>query len=137
MNQDLKSISEDDILAIKEISDRFVRAVNARDWASVAALYTADAIFMPANMPRVEGRDSIRTWMEGFHPMNNFDLVVEKIDGAGDMAYVYGSLMMTFTSEEGLEQMRDIGKYVEIRRKQEDGSWLLAVDIFNSDNPSA
>ena len=29
--------------------------------------------------------------------------------------------------------VEDVGKYIEIRRKQADGSWLLDVDMFNSD----
>jgi ketosteroid isomerase-like protein len=29
--------------------------------------------------------------------------------------------------------VEDQGKFLEIRRRQPDGSWLLAVDIFNSD----
>ncbi len=36
---------------------------------------------------------------------------------------------------EGMPPVQETGKYIEIRRKQEDGSWLLAVDIFNSDTP--
>ena len=136
MNTNLSILSEEDIQAIKEITTRFAQAVNAKDWASVAALYTEDAVFMPANMPRVEGREAILTWMQGFPPLQNFELVDEGIDGAGDLAYVFGSVVMTFAAEEGQESVKDIGKYVEIRRKQDDGSWLIAVDIFNSDAPA-
>jgi ketosteroid isomerase-like protein len=28
-----------------------------------------------------------------------------------------------------------MGKYLEIRKRQPDGSWLVAADIFNSDKP--
>ena len=31
--------------------------------------------------------------------------------------------------------VHDEGKFVEIRRKEPDGMWLVAVDIFNSDLP--
>lgn len=31
--------------------------------------------------------------------------------------------------------VKDSGKYVEVRRRQADGRWLVAVDIFNSDVP--
>jgi ketosteroid isomerase-like protein len=33
--------------------------------------------------------------------------------------------------------MVDKGKYVEIWKKQPDGSWKCAVDMFNSDLPAA
>jgi len=41
--------------------------------------------------------------------------------------------------EEGQYEMRaggnvvDTGKYVAVHRKQPDGSWKYAIDIFNSD----
>ena len=31
------------------------------------------------------------------------------------------------------EPLEEVGKYIEIRMRQPDGSWRLAVDIFNSD----
>jgi len=31
--------------------------------------------------------------------------------------------------------IEDHGKFLEVRRKQADGSWLMVADIFNSDVP--
>jgi ketosteroid isomerase-like protein len=55
------------------------------------------------------------------------------VDGAADIAYVYGnySLMLTLPGEE--QPVPDRGKYLEVWRRQGDGSWKLALDIFNSD----
>ena len=33
------------------------------------------------------------------------------------------------------QPIQDHGKFIEIRRKQPDGSWLISRDIFNSDLP--
>ena len=36
----------------------------------------------------------------------------------------------------GAEPVHEAGKYIEIRKKQADGSWLLYRDIYNSDMPA-
>jgi ketosteroid isomerase-like protein len=35
-----------------------------------------------------------------------------------------------------VEPQRDRGKYIEVWRRQTDGSWLIADDIFNSSEPA-
>ena len=58
------------------------------------------------------------------------------VDGRDDLAYVVGTYTMTIVPPGAPGPINDSGKYVEIRRKQSDGSWLIAVDIFNSDLPT-
>jgi len=40
---------------------------------------------------------------------------------------------MIFQPEGAPGPIEEIGKYLEIRKRQPDGSWLLIVDISNSD----
>ena len=42
---------------------------------------------------------------------------------------------MTIGPEGGPGLVENIGRFVEIRKKQSDGSWQIAVDTFNSDKP--
>jgi ketosteroid isomerase-like protein len=60
-------------------------------------------------------------------------LTIDEIDGRADLAYVRGSYSMTLHPQGAPAPVDDVGKYLEIRMHQADGSWLLAVDIFNSD----
>lgn len=129
------AFSDEDIAAIKESSEAFVQALLSKDWPAVAAMYTEDASFMPPNQPIVQGRAAIQTWMEAFPPLAEFNLTPVEIEGCGDLAYVRGTLSMTIASEGAAEPIQDIGKYIEIHKKQMDGSWLIALDIFNSDMP--
>ncbi len=128
------SLSDADIAAIEEGSAAFVAATNANDWGGVAALYTEDAVLMPPNGPALEGQAAIEAFFAAYPPFSGFTLNPVEIDGRGDLAFVRGTYRLTLEIE-GMEPTPDTGKYIEIRRKQEDGSWLLAVDIFNSDIP--
>jgi ketosteroid isomerase-like protein len=69
--------------------------------------------------------------------MSNIEFNQVEMDGAGDMAYVYGTYSMMLAMPGMEEPVPDHGKYIEIWRRQEDGSWRLARDIFNSDLPLA
>ncbi|MCH7490100.1 MAG: hypothetical protein IID05_05335 [Gemmatimonadetes bacterium] len=42
---------------------------------------------------------------------------------------------MTLTAVGGGDPMLDVGKGFHVYRRQRDGSWKIAQDIWNSDNP--
>ena len=71
--------------------------------------------------------------MEAFPPASKFELQIDELDGQGDLAYVRGHFHMVMNPEGAPEPVEDRGKYVEVRRKQADGTWLMSVDTFNSD----
>ena len=128
-------LAEVDKGAIRAGTDSFVANVRARRDSGTALLYTENASLMPPNGGVVEGRAAIRAWMEAFPPMSEFTLTPVEIDGRGDLAYVRGTYAMTIAAASGKAAMSDHGKFVEIRRRQPDGKWLISVDIFNSDVP--
>jgi ketosteroid isomerase-like protein len=55
---------------------------------------------------------------------------------AGDLAYVSGAYEETMTDGSG-KSVKDHGKYVEIFKKQADGTWKVVADIWNSDLPAS
>ena len=130
-------VSQEDIGKINEVTEAFAKAALARDWAAMAALYVDDAVLNPPNSPGVKGRAAIRAWMEqSFPPLTSFKATNVKVDGQGDLAYVLGVYSMTIAPPGAPAPINDTGKYVEIRRKQPDGKWLIAVDMFSSDLPA-
>jgi uncharacterized protein (TIGR02246 family) len=126
-------LSDADIAAIRAATDSYAtQAVAGRD-SAVAAQYTENAIAMPPNQPALEGRAAIRAWFEAFPPMSAMSFTVLDIDGRGDLAYVRGTYTLTIAASNKTPAMPDHGKYLEVRRRQADGSWLITADIFNSD----
>jgi len=55
---------------------------------------------------------------------------------SGDLACVSGTYDETMTDASG-KSLKDHGKYVEVWKKQADGTWKVVADIWNSDLPVA
>ena len=123
-----------DRAAIEQGSTEFEEAVRAGNFASVAGLYAPNAVMMPPNEAAVSGPAAIQAWMEAFPPITQFELTNTAIDGAGDIAYVTGTYSMTLMTPDSTT-VADNGKFIEIRRRQADGRWLMTHDMFNSDVP--
>lgn len=128
------TLSSADMHANQSLVNEWTRLLMAKKFDSLALLYTADANVLPPNAPVVHGREAIQRFMAGFPSITAFRAVDDTIDGAGTLAYARGRYWMTF----GIAGApSDSGKFVEIRRKQADGSWKLEVDMFNSNVPTA
>ncbi len=128
-------LSEEDVAAITASTDVFAEAVMAGDWAALAALFTEDVVFMFPNGPVVDGRVAMHELLEPFPPFAHFEATIVQIDGRGDLAFVRGQYDESYIVEGTPEPIQEIGKYVEIWRKQPDGQWLISVEIWNSDVP--
>jgi ketosteroid isomerase-like protein len=129
-------LTEADRDAIGDVTEAAVQMANeATEWTAYTDLYYAeDAIILPPNAEAIRGREQIASFFGTFPPIS--DMRFEQIDvgGARDVAYVYGTYSMVMTPEGG-EPEQDSGKYIEVWKRQADGSWKVTLDIFNSDLP--
>lgn len=123
------SLSAADTQAINAGSDRFVKHLLAGNADSLSQLYASDAIVMAANMPEIRGRDAIRAFFAAFPPVAEAALMNDTIVGFGNLAYVRGRYRSRF-AEDGAPL--DSGKFVEIRQRQADGTWLFVLESFST-----
>lgn len=127
-------LTESDLIAIKAASKLWVETYNKNDWAALADLFTPDAIMMPPNGPSVQGRDAIEAWEREYETGFRIAFQLLDIDGSGDVAYVSGKSCVFIPDESGVYGV-DVGKFLEVRRRQSSGEWLIVADVFNSDLP--
>ncbi len=132
-----KGLSEMDVRKIDEATQMAMKAALAKDFATWAALFLDDAVLNPPNEPAVKGRAAIRAWLEKFPPITEFKLKNDYVEGREDLAYVLGTYSMTIVPPGAPGPVKDSGKFVTVVRRQPDGRWLAAVDMFNSDLPAA
>ncbi len=112
-------------------SDAWEAALNAPDLDALVELYTADARIMPPDGEISTGRDAAGA---AFGSMidaglgGRTDIVEARI--SGDVGYIVGTYVITAG-----DNTVDRGKYTEIWKRDTDGQWRIASDIWNSDGP--
>lgn len=124
-----------DEAAVREALDIEMKSANAADAAAWASIYTEDAIVLRPHANSLEGREAIQKWLGTLPPISNAKGEVREVFGYGDLAYSRGSYSMTFTIPGVPRPIEEQGKFVQIFRKQSDGSWKMAREIYNSDLP--
>lgn len=129
----LPPLTAEDEAAIRAVSDRFVESLVSRDFDATARLYTRDAVLMPPHHPVVRGRRAVREWVATFPTVLQCSFTILEIDGRADLAYVRGAFSMRVLADRTAGTVEDAGKYLEIRKRQPNGSWPIVAEIFNSD----
>ncbi|MEQ1867393.1 MAG: nuclear transport factor 2 family protein, partial [Micropepsaceae bacterium] len=122
-----------DETALRGALDDYFSAAVSGDASRWAALYANDAVMMPPNSAAVEGRGAIETWLKALPVViTEMDGEALEVDGTGDRAYVRGTYAMSMKVPRVTQPVRQDGKLLQIYARQQDGTWLLARDIWNA-----
>lgn len=104
------------------------------DSGAVAAftMYLAEnAVQMPNGAAPITGRDSIISAMaSGPEVKLIWEPKHAEVAESGELGWTWGIYQATFTNGDG-EDVSSAGKYVNVWRKQDDGSWKVIVDMGN------
>jgi uncharacterized protein (TIGR02246 family) len=133
---------ESDIAAINELrSERFEAFQNAPTPAAKADAYVRgvaeDAIWMPPHSSLVSGRDAIREWANEFFSNWTFEIAASTdvtVKISGDLAVRRWVSMGTYAPQGAGEPVQFHQKFVEVLTRQEDGSWLISIQMWSSNN---
>ena len=129
-------LSEPDKDRIRKVVDDATRTIAppTSDVDAYAKLYYAeDARVLPPDGATVTGREAITAFLRSVGAVQEFRATILALEGRNDLAYVHGAYEMSVLPAGAAEPVGDKGKYLEIWRKQRDGSWKVALDIWNSD----
>jgi len=132
--------TEDDVTAIRALAEEWSSAVEAGDVAGVLATYPDDAVRMPPDAAPYSGRQVFNEYFTGIFDTFVVGVVwpvegTEEIAVANGWAYHLGEYILTITPRAGGETIEEHGTAVEICRRQPDGSWRFAREIWNRNNP--
>ena len=127
-----------DEAALRKLDDEWSKAAGARDVEKTISYYSDEAVVMPPNIPTLTGKEPIRTLWKSMLGSPDFSggWKATKVDVArsGDLAYVSGTYEFNEKDDSG-KPITDKGKYLEVWKKQADGSWKCVADMFSSDLP--
>jgi uncharacterized protein (TIGR02246 family) len=121
---------------IGDVTKRFAAAYNRGDIAAAVEFYTRDAKFLHPNTEIISGKKAIKEFFEVGKAMGLRRISFKGLEAGldGNLAYERGVINMDIAPEGG-QAMKDKGKYLVVMKRQADGSWKVAVDIWNSDLP--
>lgn len=125
-NYSLGSVKE----AIQEKNQMFAAAMAKGDAAGVAACYTLDAEFMAPGAPSVQGRANIQAAIAGYIAQGFTEYTVLATIVYGNIDVVGVQEAYSLSQPGGVN--KDVGKSIQLW-KQEEGSWKIFRDCFNSD----
>ena len=122
--------------AIRQADVDFATALNGGDMAKVMAFYTDDAVVLPPNAPPFRGKAAIQQFWTAFLATAKFHVTLtpDNVMQSGDLATEVGHYDLTITPNGGGPAAADSGKFA-VTWKKAGGKWLIAVDMFSSNNP--
>jgi uncharacterized protein (TIGR02246 family) len=136
-----------DVAKIGELRAAWAKAFTAGDTATLATLYTDDAVVMPENDGAVVGKEAVLKMWTDVHAQYKCDatLASDETKVMGDWAFDRGQFTMILTPKTPPDpktlapgttgQTMEMGKYIVILQKQADGSWKIAREIGNANGP--
>ena len=122
---------------IGQVGDRELSAFSAGDIDGNLATLTQDVVMMPPNEQLLTGTAEVRSWLRRVH--DQFTINSRYTDShivvAGDWAIQRYTGVGTVTPKKGGRPIEERFKGIHVYRRQPDGTWLIAQDIWNSDVP--
>ena len=126
--------SPDDVVAIRKLFAANAAALTAGDLAALAGMYEEDAIELPPNSPALNGWEAIRSTLEnglkGIKVAATIEVV--EVSSANSWAFARGTYRTVTTPEGGGPATVAIGNWLDILRRQPDGSWKIARSTWSS-----
>ena len=119
--------------AVRDADAEWSKVAGAKDLDKTVSFYADDAMILPPNQAMVTSKTGIRDLWKGFlDSLTDISWKTTRVQMAksGDMGCLIGTY--AWTMKDG---SKDKGKYCEVWKKQADGKWKVATDMFSSDLP--
>jgi ketosteroid isomerase-like protein len=106
-----------------------------RDVEAILSYWTDDAVVMPPGFPAVIGKAALREYILGSLKIPGFNITWSSNDVTfspdGNLAYMFSENSVTMNGADG-RPATTAGRAVTIWRRERDGEWRCAVDIWNA-----
>lgn len=111
-------------------------ASEGRDIERVLSYWTDDAVVLPPGLPAVVGKAALRQYVEGSMQIPGFRITWTSTDVTfspdRNLAYIFSRNEVTMNAPNGMPATT-AGRAVTIWRREPDGEWRCAVDLWNAE----
>ena len=132
------STNEADIAAINVLYEKYVRGVNTNDFELFISVWADNSTRMEPNTPAITGIEQVRAHFKIPFEQFTYDCGVygdSDVQVSGDLAFYRGNYRMALTPKEGGPRTNFDGKWLDILKKQADGSWKIYIDSVSDNAP--
>jgi steroid delta-isomerase-like uncharacterized protein len=115
--------------------EQWLAAMRAGDAEAIGRLVTEDVILMPPHHPSVVGRQAAVDWFSGVAKQARTTAITmtrRAVTVAGDVAIEEGAFIWELTPTGGGSPIEDHGRVLATWKRQPDGSWKIAQNMWNS-----
>ena len=124
----------EDLAAVRQVLHDWIADVEDNDGRNYGDFLTEDFVYLGPDAPAVEGKATVVPWVAGFFERLTFDFpetVTESVVIDGDLAVHYYAAVAVTTPRAGGDPSSFDRKYIDVLRRQPDGSWKVSHHIFN------
>jgi ketosteroid isomerase-like protein len=113
--------------------ESWARALERGDLGTMAARYESGGVFLPPGDHAVVGREAVSTHWRNIHDrfLVTFDYEVDSIWDDGRIGHLRGSYRVSGVARTAGESFRAEDEFMQIWRRQRDGGWLIALDMWS------
>ena len=132
--------TEADVAAIQALTEAWGEAVEAGDLAGVVVLYADDIVQIPPDAPANRGKRAVEEFYRPGFELFSIGVTwpvegTEEIVVADGWAFHLSEYILRISPKAGGEATEERGKITVICQQQPDGSWKIAREIWNRNNP--
>ncbi len=139
------SKQSEDIAAIRQLAEDWGAGWHDCDYKALLDLLLDNAAVIMSGEDAIIGKEALRELYKYVFEvymaehLKNYtytsDAKEMKVEVSGDLGYLWGTYTSTGTPKEGGEPIKDQGASVIIAKRQDDGSWKIALMIATRDQP--
>ena len=128
-------MSQEDIEAVLQQRSRFMKAITSGDAEGLIALADEAVVDMAPGMPTAAGKEQYAEGVRTLLDQNRTELTaqVRQTEASGDLAFVRSDFDGGWVPKDGNPKIALAGKWLQVWKRQSDGSWKLLQNIWNRD----
>lgn len=122
-------------LTFEAATKAFHQALRHDDADALFMHVADDVVLMPPGESAVRGKSAMREWYAGFlaaYRTSSLTLTNPEVFVTGEWAVELGTYEWGLTPTGGGDTVSDHGNYMQLWKRQSDGEWRFAREIWNS-----
>ena len=130
---------EADIAAIRQLQDDWNRAVEAGSVDGYAAVLDDDIELLPTDAAPINGVENYRAMLDGVFSTDTFKIEIvdpSSVEVDGDIGWSRYGYIIHRTPKGSTETVSSYRKFMDVMRRQDDGSWRVYKHIWNYNEPN-